>query len=87
MIGFNSLLFDNPVTVHQGLTFANRYNDEEYDHLLSILNTKSLDIFQFIWGVTGRMIGLNRLSRSLVGLGKTLESGKEAEHLWKAYQE
>ena len=30
---------------------------------------------------------LNRLSRALVWLGKTLESGKEWENLWKLYQE
>ena len=32
-------------------------------------------------------MGLNKLSRSLVGLGKTLESGKEGENLWKQYLE
>mgnify|MGYP000958655094 CR=1 FL=1 len=32
-------------------------------------------------------MGLNKLSRALVGLGKTLESGKESENLWKSYLE
>ena len=32
-------------------------------------------------------MGLNRLSRALVGIGKTLESGKEGENLWKSYLE
>jgi hypothetical protein len=32
-------------------------------------------------------MGLNRLSRALVGVGKTLESGKEGEGLRKQYQE
>ena len=87
IIGFNSLAFDNPVTVHQWLTFADRYSDEEYDRLLKIINAKSLDIFQFIWWVTGRRMWLNKLSRALVGLGKTLESGKEAENLRQTYLE
>lgn len=87
IIGYNSLVFDNPVTVHQGLTFADRYTDQEYDRLLTIINEKSLDIFQFVRWLTGKRIGLNKLSRSLVGIGKTLESGKEAENLWKAHQE
>ena len=32
-------------------------------------------------------MGLNKLSRSLVGLGKTLESGKESENLRQTYLE
>ena len=87
IIGFNSLAFDNPVTVHQWLTFADRYSDEEYERLLALVNKKSLDIFQFVWWITGKRMGLNKLSRSLVGLGKTLESGKESENLRQTYLE
>ena len=87
IIGFNSLAFDNPVTVHQGLTFSDRFSQEEYERLLAIIDEKSLDLYQFVSWLTKKRIGLNKLSRSLVGLGKTLESGKEAEVLWKAHQE
>ena len=87
IIGFNSLAFDNPVTVHQWLVLANRYTEQEYDRLLAIINTKSLDLFQFVRWVTWKRMWLNKLSRSLVGLGKTLESGKEGENLWKQYLE
>lgn len=87
IIGFNSLAFDNPVTVHQGLTFSDRFSEAEYERLLAIIDEKSLDLYQFVSGLTKKRIGLNKLSRSLVGLGKTLESGKEAEVLWKAHEQ
>lgn len=85
VIGFNSLAFDNPVSLYHIL--RNSYSQAEFDTKLIQLNDKSLDIFQFVWNLTGKRMGLNRLSRALIGIGKTLESGKEGEWLWKAYQE
>ena len=87
IIGYNSLAFDNPVTVNQWLVLSDRYSDEEYERILDIINKKSLDLFQFVRGLTSRRIGLNKISTALVWLAKTLDSGKEAQWLWEAYQE
>ncbi len=87
IIWFNSLVFDNPVTVYSALQANNSFTEELYESILAKLNTKSLDIFQFVRNLTDRRMGLNRLSRALVWVGKTLESGKEWEWLRKLYQE
>lgn len=85
IIWFNSLAFDNPVSLHHAL--KDRFDEAEYHEKLLLLNKKSLDIYQFALHLTGKRMWLNRLSRALVWLGKTLESGKEWENLWKLYQE
>ena len=85
IIGYNSLAFDNPVSLYHVL--KKDFNQQEYDQKLEILNKKSLDVFQFVRNITGKRMGLNKLSRALVGIGKTLESGKEGENLWKSYLE
>ncbi|HRX64219.1 MAG TPA: ribonuclease H-like domain-containing protein [Candidatus Absconditabacterales bacterium] len=78
VIGFNSFAFDNPITIKQG-----GFGKEE----LEKLNKKSLDIFYFIRNMTGKRIGLNKLSEAFIGIKKTLESGAEGEGLWKKYLE
>lgn len=85
IIWFNSLAFDNPVSLHHAL--KDNFDETSYQEKLSLLNKKSLDIYQFALNLTGKRMWLNRLSRALVWLGKTLESGKEWENLWKLYQE
>lgn len=87
IIGFNSLAFDNPVTTYSALQSADTFTEQLYESQLTILNQKSLDIFQFVRNLTGKRMWLNRLSRALVGVGKTLESGKEWENLRKQYHE
>jgi Predicted 3'-5' exonuclease related to the exonuclease domain of PolB len=87
IIGFNSLAFDNPVTIYNALQSNHIFTEELYDSLLIQLNTKSLDLFQFVRNLTDKRMWLNRLSKSLVGIGKTLESGKEWEWLRKQYHE
>lgn len=87
VIGYNNIGFDNPVSAYQALRLHGNYTDGEYSRILGILNSKSLDLFQFVRGLTGKRMGLNRLSRALIWLGKTLESGKEAQGLWEAHQE
>lgn len=77
VIGFNSFAFDNPITIKQGWL-----TDQE----LSILNKKSLDIFYFIWNLSWRRIGLNKLSEALIGIQKTLTSWAEWEVLRQEYQ-
>ncbi|MCK9466867.1 MAG: ribonuclease H-like domain-containing protein [Candidatus Absconditabacterales bacterium] len=78
IIGFNSFAFDNPISIKQG-----GFGENE----LEIINKKSLDIFQFIRNISGKRIGLNKLSETLIGIQKTLESGAEGEVLRKQYQE
>jgi hypothetical protein len=87
IIWFNSIAFDNPVTLYSALQADDSYTQECYDTYLWVLNHKSLDIFQFVRNLTDKRMWLNRLSRALVWVGKTLESGKEWEGLWKQYQE
>lgn len=78
IIWFNSFAFDNPITAKQWWL-----NEEE----LEIINKKSLDIFYFIRNITGKRIGLNKLSEAFIGIKKTLESWTEWEILWKQYKE
>ncbi len=87
IIGFNSLAFDNPVTLYNALASLGPIDEDEYATKLSILDQKSLDLFQFVQKLTKVRMWLNKLSRALVGVGKTLESGKEAEVLWKQYEQ
>lgn len=87
IIWFNSLAFDNPVTLYSALQLHWSFTEEKYQELLWLLNKKSLDLFQFVRNITGKRIWLNKLSRALVGVWKTLESGKEWENLRKQYQE
>lgn len=87
LIGFNSIAFDNPVTLYSALMATDTYTDEGYRQMLAVLNKKSLDLFQFVQHLTHKRMGLNKLSRALVWVGKTLESGKEGEGLRKQYKE
>ncbi len=66
IVWFNSLAFDNPVIAYNvGL------GDEEIEYL----NSKSIDLFMFIWNIANRRIGLNKVATWLVGLVKVLEWG------------
>ncbi len=88
IIGFNSLAFDNPVSVYNALRFQDKQHDTDlYESQLEEINRKSLDIFQFVQKMTGKRMGLQKLSKAFVGISKTLESGKEGENLWKLYEE
>lgn len=78
IIWFNSFAFDNPITMKQW-----GFGEEE----LKIINNKSLDIFYFIRNITGKRIGLNKISEALIWIKKTLESGAEGEVLRKQYQD
>ena len=78
IIWFNSFSFDNPITIKQWW-----FTETE----LEKINKKSLDIFQFIWNISGKRIWLNKLSEALIWIQKTLESWTEWEVLWKKYQE
>lgn len=40
-------------------------------------------MYVFVQQMTGKRIGLNKLSEALVGVSKTLDSGADVENLWK----
>lgn len=66
IVWFNSLAFDNPVIA---------YNAGLDDDAIEYLNSKSIDLFMFIWNLTNRRIWLNKVATWLVGLVKVLEWG------------
>lgn len=76
IVGFNSIAFDNPVSV------LNVWGTQEQ---IDSIDQKSIDLFLFIWNLTGRRIGLNKVSESFIGLSKTLESGAQGEGLYQKY--
>lgn len=76
IVGYNNIYFDNPVSI---------YNSWLTDEYIDILNKKSIDLFLFIWNLTGRRIWLDKISSALVSLGKTLESWAEGEQYLKDY--
>jgi hypothetical protein len=78
IIWYNHTSFDNLVT---------GYNAQASDEDIEILQKKSLDPFLFMQQTIGKMIGLNAVSKALVNVGKTLESGKEAEKLYFDYRD
>ncbi len=80
VIWYNSIAFDNPVSV-----LNLWYSQEESDKKIAIIDKKSIDLFLFIWNLTGRRIGLNKVSESFIGLSKTLWSWAEWEGLYQKY--
>lgn len=78
IIGFNNIAFDNPVCVYNVWWSA-----EDVEKI----NKKSLDLFLFVQGLTGKRIGLNKIATALIGVSKTLESGTEVETLMRKYKE
>ncbi|NOZ44709.1 MAG: hypothetical protein GXP45_06285 [bacterium] len=77
IIGFNNIAFDNVVSAYSA-----GFGEEE----IAQLNAKSLDIFLFIRNLTGKRIGLNKVSQALVAIEKTLDVGEQGENLWQQYQ-
>jgi uncharacterized protein YprB with RNaseH-like and TPR domain len=77
IVGFNNIYFDNPVIIYNTL-----WNDD----LIEQLNKKSLDLFLFLWNLTGRRLWLEAVSQALIWIKKTLSSWKEWEELLKQYQ-
>ncbi len=64
IIGFNNVWFDNIV-----ICYSLGYWQEEID----ILNSKSLDIFYYIWNLTDKRMWLNKISSALIWLDKVLK--------------
>lgn len=86
IIGFNQMRFDNPVCVYNLAQTRGGIWLDEQDDIIRRLNEKSLDIMVFIYEMTGKRMGLNKIAKSLVSVTKTLESWKEVEWLWQTYQ-
>jgi hypothetical protein len=78
IVGFNNIAFDNIVSV---------YNTGGNEDDIKKLNEKSIDLFLFVRAMTGRRIGLNKISEALVSVSKTLWSWAEWEVLYKKYIE
>lgn len=77
IIGYNHIFFDNPVVIH---------NTGKDEGALKILQQKSLDVFLFLWNLTGKRLSLGKAGAALVGFGKTLESGAEGSNLLALYK-
>lgn len=69
IIWYNNIYFDNPVVC---------YNLWYWADIIQKLNEKSIDLFVFLRNITGKRYSLDKVSRSLVSIWKTLSSGKEA---------
>ena len=78
IVWFNSIAFDNMVSV---------YNVQWSDDDIKKLNEKSIDLFLFVWAMTGKRLGLNKIAEALVNVSKTLASWAQWEVLYKKYQE
>ena len=79
IVWYNNIWFDNPV-----IAYNIWYGEEE----IAVINTKSLDLFQVMYNLTGKRIGLNKLSTALIWLKKTLEGAwSEWSTLLKQYTE
>lgn len=74
IIGYNQVYFDNPVSV---------YNAWLTKEEVIILNEKSLDLYLFFQQLTWKRMWLNKVSDSLIGVTKTLDSWADVEHLRK----
>ena len=78
IVGFNSIAFDNIVSV---------YNAGGTEDDIKKINEKSIDLFLFIWAMTGKRLWLNKIAEALVNVSKTLSSWAEWEILYKKYVE
>ncbi|MDR2190653.1 MAG: ribonuclease H-like domain-containing protein [Candidatus Peribacteria bacterium] len=78
IVGFNQLYFDNPVCI---------YNINGTEEQIKTLNDKSLDLYLFVQQMTGKRMGLNKISEALIGVSKNLEGGgASVESLWNEWK-
>ena len=66
IVGFNQRYFDNPVCI---------YNIGGTEEQIATLNEKSIDLYVFVQQLTGKRMGLNKISEALIGITKNLEGG------------
>lgn len=76
IIWYNNVFFDNPVIAYNA-----GYSQTQID----LLNSKSIDLFLFIRNLTGKRMGLDKVSQSLISISKTLSSGLEWMQLLTEY--
>ena len=74
IIGYNHIWFDNPVM---------GYNVGATEEQIQLINDKSIDPFLFLQHTLKKRVWLNAIANAFVGITKTLESGTEAEKLYK----
>ncbi|HCB51427.1 TPA: hypothetical protein DEP21_02520 [Patescibacteria group bacterium] len=65
IIGYNNIRFDNPVCIH---------NTTKKQEDIDTINEKTIDLFVFLYSLTRKRLGLNKVANALVGIQKTLES-------------
>lgn len=78
IVWFNNIWFDNPVCI---------YNIWLTDEDIDIINQKSIDLYVLTHTLSGKRMGLNKISEALVWVSKTLESWAEWETLFQKYLE
>ncbi len=78
IVGYNNIYFDNPVSI---------YNSSFSEDKISLLNEKSLDLFLFVRNLTGKRAWLDFVSKSLLGISKTLDSWQEWENYLREYMQ
>lgn len=83
IIWFNSIGFDNPVSVHN----TSISDLDEINQKIEIIDNKSLDIYLFIRNLTKKRVSLNKISEWLIWVQKTLESGAEWSKMYEEYLE
>lgn len=76
IIWYNNIYFDNPVVCYN----LNLWNDK-----IEQLNIKSLDLFVFLWNLTWKRYSLDKVSKSLISMWKTLDSWLVATELLNEY--
>ncbi len=80
IVWYNSIAFDNPVTVYNS-SFDNHHN------IIQELNKKSLDLFYVYSKIFWKRIWLDAVASNIVWVSKTLSSWAEGANLLKEYEE
>ncbi len=80
IIGFNSIGFDNPVSIYN-----TKWSLEEFEKKIEELNKKSLDIYLFVRNLTKKRLSLNKMAEWLIWVSKTLESWAEWSKMFEEY--
>lgn len=80
IVGYNSVAFDNPVTVYNS-SFKNQ------DEIIKEIDKKSLDLFHVYSKIFWKRIWLNAVATDIVWISKTLSSWAEGANLLKEYEE
>ena len=75
-MGYNNIRFDNPVCLD---------SDDRSPEFVQSINEKSIDVFLFLSNLLKRRLKLTVVAEDLVGIGKTLDSGLQAQTMYEEY--